>query len=319
MTKERESLKVVWNEVNEQLWQELLRGCGQSNLLQTWAYGEAKRKSEGWKISRGVFYQSEKPIALVQILEKRCFPGARLVRVNRGPLFIGSVEEKTVQEVFRQLAKEFRLWRFSPILLAPELERTEQNLSLLKSAGFHLLKRGGTHSSRLDLTRSEDELRKALKGKWRNMVSFAERAGVKAEVETSNEAFEWLMSGYSEFMKEKSFVGPPVSLLRAWRDSLTDPNSLLVLRAMHEGRSVAGILLACHGVGATYLIGVTPAEGRQVKASNFLLWNAVVELKRRGFRFFDLGGLDEQRTPQITEFKRGMNGSEYHLSLDCWR
>jgi hypothetical protein len=46
-----------------------------------------------------------------------------------------------------------------------------------------------------------------------------------------------------------------------------------------------------------------PKEGRTV----------TIQMKRDGFRWFDVGGMDSINTPQITEFKRAMNGREYRL------
>ena len=36
-------------------------------------------------------------------------------------------------------------------------------------------------------------------------------------------------------------------------------------------------------------------------------------LKKQGIRWFDLGGIDEDKTPGISEFKLGVNGERYLL------
>ena len=64
-------LEPKWNETTHEQWNSLMFQAGRSNLLQSWAYGEAKSKTEGWKVNRVVIWQFNKPIAFVQILEKR--------------------------------------------------------------------------------------------------------------------------------------------------------------------------------------------------------------------------------------------------------
>ena len=71
---------------------------------------------------------------------------------------------------------------------------------------------------------------------------------------------------------------------------------------------VAGVLVARHGLAATYLIGWSGPEGREVNAANLLLWNAMLGEKWRGARWFDLGGIDRKHNPGVAAFKAGMKG-----------
>jgi lipid II:glycine glycyltransferase (peptidoglycan interpeptide bridge formation enzyme) len=94
---------------------------------------------------------------------------------------------------------------------------------------------------------------------------------------------------------------------------------MLVLRALHDGELVAGICVVRHGSAATYLIGWNGDRGRTLRANNFLLWRAVVELQSLGVRSFDLGGIDEDRAPGIAAFKSGLNGRRYELVGEYWK
>jgi lipid II:glycine glycyltransferase (peptidoglycan interpeptide bridge formation enzyme) len=41
----------------------------------------------------------------------------------------------------------------------------------------------------------------------------------------------------------------------------------------------------------------------------FLLqWTLIQEAKRRGFRYYDFNGIDENKWPGVTRFKRGFGG-----------
>jgi hypothetical protein len=162
-------------------------------------------------------------------------------------------------------------------------------------------------------------LRAGLDGKWRNLLAFAEKSGLQLEIGSDDSTFEWMITRYRELMLEKNFHGPPTGLLKALRENLDNKSQLLILRAVSDGEAVAGICLISHGATATYLLGWNGKRGRTLKANQFLLWHAVVHLKQLGLRWFDLGGINEERTPGIAAFKLGLNGQRYELVGEYWK
>ena len=90
-------------------------------------------------------------------------------------------------------------------------------------------------------------------------------------------------------------------------------NNCYVIQALLDGQAVAGILIVRHGTSCTYQIGWNSLAGRRLYTNNLLLWNAILEMKKLGCLGFDVGGIDEENTPGITKFKRGLRGEEYTL------
>src|SRR4051812_49583166 len=70
-------------------WDALFQRAEQPHLTQAWLYGEAKRASAGWGVTRLVFERAGKPLAICQVLEKRVLRLPLLHPINRGPLFLG--------------------------------------------------------------------------------------------------------------------------------------------------------------------------------------------------------------------------------------
>ena len=284
-------------------WEAMFTQAGRSALLQSWAWGEAKRQ-EGWTPRRGVLSENGRVIGLVQVLEKRLGGLVRVARLNRGPVWLEPASPSLQVEALRLIGGFWRWWRGGALFLAPEIPEAEAG----GLAPLGLRKRNAPHwgSAWIDLSPSPEALRKGLDGKWRNMLVGAEKSGLTVECSSD---LDWLMTRYEALMQDKSFTGTPPHLIRALASE-----SQLLRAVTPEGEAVAGILLVRHGASATYLVGWSGDGGRRLKANNILLWQAMLVLKEQGCRWLDLGGIDDQLTPGIAAFKRGMKGEEYRLA-----
>ena len=62
------------------------------------------------------------------------------------------------------------------------------------------------------------------------------------------------------------------------------------------------------GDTAVYLLGAAGAKGRDLLASYLLQWAVIEYAKRKGNRFYDLGGIDQKGNPDVYRFKKRFNG-----------
>ncbi|VVB88608.1 Acetyltransferase (GNAT) domain protein [uncultured archaeon] len=317
---ENTQFQIIWDNTDQHAWDKLLESAGRSNLLQCWAYGETKANVEGWKVLRGLIIHEGSAIAMFQALEKRWPIIGGIVRINRGPLWLHKfISSENVSAVYALIRRQWS-WRNRKILfMAPELLNTPENSLMLSLQGYHPRRKYAWRSAWLDLGMTEDELRKALKKKWRNMLNSGERANLTLEVSFSDEDFQWLIEQYKKMMLIKRFKGMSIDLLFSLRNHMKNKDQMPVMRAMSEGKPIAGVLIVRHGLACTYLVGWNSPEGRTLKAHNFLLWNAALEMKRKGCMWFDLGGISDEETPEIALFKRGMGGEEYQLVGEWWQ
>jgi lipid II:glycine glycyltransferase (peptidoglycan interpeptide bridge formation enzyme) len=79
--------------------------------------------------------------------------------------------------------------------------------------------------------------------------------------------------------------------------------TILTMRADLGRERVAGMLFLIHGESATYQVGWTNDQGRDLHAHHLVLWHAIEELKSRGVRILDLGGVNTQRSAGVARFK----------------
>ena len=316
--KEIGQLELKLNEITREQWNSMMCQVGRSNLMQSWSYGEAKSKIEGWKVSRIVIWKLNKPVAFVQILEKQ-FAFLRLVRINRGPLFLEDSRPDLQESVIQLLVKELGGWKKGRLLsFTPELPLNGKFLALMTNLGLYQPTCQSWESIWFDLAEDRGELRKRLNGKWRNMLSFAERQKLRFETHCDVQNFEWLVKLCDKMMKDRG-ESIPSKLYHQLLLEFESEQPMQIFKAFSGEEPLAGICIVSHGSAATYLLGWNGQKGRRLKANQFLLWNAMMLLKEQGVRCFDLGGIDEESTPGISEFKLGVNGTRYALVGEGWK
>jgi hypothetical protein len=313
-----DQIKIDWNIADRGHWHQWLCEARKSNLLQSWAYGEAKKNAEGWTVRRGVFKRGNLPVAIVQMLEKR-FVFLKLSRVNRGPLFLASASSDDITAVWNCLLRTGDVLRGRVLSIAPELSFSGGNLALLARNNVFARHPRVWTSVWFDLSRDLGQIRAGLTAKWRSKLVVAEKNDLQVTIGSSNEEMQWMMERYEENMQQKDFEGISLALLKNTYRNTSADSPLFVCRAAVNGEFIAGIGIACHGAAATYLVGWSGDKGRNLKANHFLLWSIINHLKNNGILWLDLGGIDEELTPGITEFKLGMGGAVYELVGEGWR
>lgn len=291
-------------------WDSLIAACPAPHLPQGFAYGEGKA-AKGWTIRRALLLQAGRPVAIATVLELRRF-GIRLVnRINRGPLFLEPApSDETVVAVYAALRRRWgRIWS-APLLIAPALVQGPESDALLQRAGYRLRHRRSWQSGRIDLTVGEDGLWAGLASSFRNRVRQAEKAGATLRIADDAQTYEWMLARHTENMAERGFTAADSTLLRALRQAA--PADVLVFQLLYAGEPVAGMSVVRFGTHAEYHVGWFGPQGRRLNAGNFLMWQVLLDMHRRGVSTFDVGGL--KPGDGYTRFKRTMKPAEYQLA-----
>jgi len=287
-------------------WDSLVARLPFTHLPQSFAYGQGKA-AKGWTVTRIAFEQAGRTIAVATVLERRILGIRILARVNRGPMFCDAAPSfETQRDVHRALRRAFR----GPLMIAPALVHSAQSHAALRAAGFHLRHDNGWRSGRIDLSPSEDQLWSGFASTFRNRARQAAKQGAELRIAGDEASFEWMLARHAENMAAKQFSAADATLLRAMRAA--SPDDVLVFQLMHEGAPVAGMSVSRFGAVAEYHIGWFGPEGRRLNAGNFLMWEIIKDMKRRGVRQFDVGGL--KLGDGYTRFKQTMKPEEFRLA-----
>ncbi len=306
-------------------WESHWQRCHQTNLLQSWQYGQAKEQAEGWKAQRFLIVdQNERPIALAQVLTRVLPLVGGIARLNRGPLLLAdSAAEAEVPlklAAIRVLLREARRQRWWLLQAAPELLDSEPARLGLRALRFRGLLMPAWASGRISLQTDEQRLLNGLKGKWRNCMRKGVKLGVIVELRECNvKELSMLLNSYAELQSNRGFDGLSQNLIRALAEQGGGGQWQFNLFFAHDTYAAPeedplGVLVTIHsGDTALYFIGSTNCKGRKMQANSVLLWHSILHAKNVGCNWFDIGGLSEMTPTGIAEFKQGMNSKPYKL------
>jgi hypothetical protein len=299
-------------------------------LQQDWAYGDAMG-ALGTECLRAWVHEGGEPVAAAQFLVRRIGGLLPVALCSHGPVWApGTTPERQ--------AAALRTIRASAPLRWPRALLYTPDAPLAACTGFAKLRRVMTgHSTvRIDLALEPDALRAAMHGKWRNRLAAAERSALKvARVGAKPAQYRWLLDHELAQRRRRGYIALPDGFVEAWqaavggsgagaggssrsnssdRSATGGDESVLTLRADLGRDAAAGMMFLVHGEAATYQIGWVGDAGRELGAHNLLLWHAMLELRERGVRTLDLGGVDTARGAGLARFKLGTGGEVVTLA-----
>jgi len=309
-------------------WKRLWKKGINKSLPQAWEYGQAKSIAEGWQVRRFVVLnESAQPVALFQVITKGLPRIAQVARVNRGPIVLHDEGDSGLiaLNAITVLVREARRYKWWMIQMAPLLPPEEENELALRSLGFHKQPIYPMDSALVTLDRDDEQLMMSLKGKWRNMLRKGVKSGVKVHLDQGgDEFFDVLIDFYGVQQRQKGFEGTSDSMLKALAACHGESFKFNLFYAYEddinfERESILGVVVTLQFDDVSeYLIGVSNERGRAKQANTVLLWEALLEAKRNGCRWFDVGGLAENTPQGIARFKAGLNPERYAL-VGEWR
>ncbi len=276
--------------------------CG--SLQQDWAYGEAML-SLLVPVLRARIEIDGQPAALAQCLVRRWGRFGAVALCSRGPVWLRDVSVEDKARALGSLKRSLPLPGLRFLLVTPDEPAGLPN-------GLSPLRRvmTGMSTVTLDLTQETDALRAGFEVRWRNRLASSERAGLDVQrVGTHPNQFRWLVDADIEQRRLKGLSGLPAPFFERYAIARSPAGkALLTLRADAGRERVAAMMFMIHGSVATYEIGWTGEQGRELHAHNLILWNAMQILKSQGIRQLDLGGVNTMRSAGLARFKLGTGG-----------
>jgi lipid II:glycine glycyltransferase (peptidoglycan interpeptide bridge formation enzyme) len=293
-------------------WDDALRVAPQADLLQSWRWGEFKRRTGSWMPLRLLAMRAGVPCAGVQVLG-RGVAGARFLYAPRGPWWTNA---EGVAALVRWLRRHHG-WR-APLL---RCDPPVTDAAALVQCGFQLAPRQVQPRATIvvDLRPSDEDILAHFDGQVRYNARLAERKGVEI-TESGAERIAEFWQLLTATAERKRFNERPLDYYRTLMDLCGADARVLLAR--YQDAIIAGAVIATFGRTAYYLYGASGGD-RSVKPAELLQYRAMLWAKRHGATDYDMWGVPAHPTEDnplygVYRFKSGFGGREvtYPGALD---
>jgi len=289
---------VHWEGHDAQAW-DALHAAAAGALQQDWAYGSSL-KMLGVPVLRAQVSRDGEPVAQAQCIVRQWGRLGAIALCTRGPLWHKPLTPEEEAQAYGAMKNSLPLKGIRFMAVTPEVPRGHVH-------GLSPLRRiyTGLSTVMLDLTLPLDTLRAQLDRRWRYSLVAAQNSVLAIhQVGTNQGQYRWLLDAEMQQRTEKKLDGLPVAFFDHYAHSRKQPSkNILTLRADMGRERIAAMMFLLHGEAATYQVGWTSDQGREMHAHNLILWKAIEELKFRGIRVLDLGGVNTTRSAGIARFK----------------
>ena len=296
-------MHILWNQIDYASWDRAHAEAGGA-MQQDWAYGTSL-KNLGIEVHRAEVILNGETVALAQFICRRYGFVLGFALCTRGPLWLKPVPAAERAKIYVELKRSLPMKRPRFALFSPDIHDAAD-----ESVGRLTRVMTGYSTVLIDLTQSPEDFRAGMEGRWRNRLVASERAGLNIVRTGANPAqYRWLLEEERAQRQSKGFHGLPIEFVESYIHSRSQTTkTMMVLRAEHQKDKVAAMLFLLHGTAATYHVGWSNDMGRETNAHNLLMWRAFHELRERGIRTLDLGGINTRSLAGISRFKIGTGG-----------
>ena len=283
-------------------------------FMQSWEWGEFQ-KGLGRNSERFFVTEDGSPVAAFTLIKHSLPFGMQYGYAARGPVVADSHQDKFVQvcEAIREWAlKEMPKLIF--LRLEPPIEEVPTGLSErdFKIPSYYIQPR---YNLTIPLDKTEDEVLMSLHPSTRSNVRRSEKRGVTVDIRTSilEDEYEHFRGMMRDTIQRNSGTNayPSDTYFDALFAVLSGNEALGTFYGYQNGEPAATPFVLFFGTTATYLYGAAYTKHLSSKVTTYLHWSAMKEAKRRGMKYYDLGGIDDKRWPKLTEFKRQFRGREF--------
>jgi len=309
-------------------WNNLLRPLPQAHILQTWEWGEFKRRTTGWLPERIAFQRNGEIVAAAQILTRRVGP-LRVMYIPRGPA-LDYADQGLLTAVLDHLQELARQRGAIWLKIDPELPAGtgipgeedaqddptgQQVLQTLKARGwrFSNTQVQFRNTITVDLTRPADDILMSMRQSTRRKVRTAAKKGVTIRPAGPDD-IPTLYALYRITGERDGFLTRPLAYYRDAWGTFMQAGLAHALIAEYEGRPIAHVILLHFGQKCWYFYGASDNVERQRMPNYALQWAAMQWAQQQGYALYDFRGapdvFDEtDRMWGVYQFKRGFGGT----------
>ncbi len=283
-------------------WDDFVRQHPSGHLLQSYAWGDFKRRHD-WPNLRVIVTApgDDKILAGAQILF-RSMAGLSIAYIPKGPI-VDWDNQPLVATLMQTISAVSRRRRAIYLKIEPNVA-VETAFENYLAHDFHFKPASETvqprSTIRVNLDAPPDEILARMKPKTRYNIKLAERRGVSCRMAdpTQPTDFAQFYNLMETTGQRDSFGIHSAAYYRdVWETFYNAPagsGAGALWLAEFEGNVVAGVMVFSFGIEAAYLYGVSSDEHRREMPTYLLQWKAMQWAKEQGARFYDFWGIPDE-------------------------
>lgn len=339
-------MKVIELKENQkEKWNNFVKTNSDSSLLQSWQWGQFQEslgrkiwrlaiEPSGHQAIKSTYGGSAKDerlsfLAVALVIKQNLPFGKSYLYCPRGPIARHIIKEScSYRVVLKQLLRRIKeiAKRENAIFLRvdPATNSESEFFTTLLLYNFAAVRKQVQPKDTLvlDITRSENELLSQMHYKTRYNIRLAKRKGVKVSQSIDLKDIDIFWDLLSETTKREGFKSHSKQYYQKQLEILGRENLIKLFLAKYKGKVIASNIVSFFGDTTTYLHGASLYKYRNLMAPYLLQWEAIVEAKKRGCKFYDFWGVAPPEKPShpwigITRFKKGFGGKEIHY-IGAW-
>jgi GNAT acetyltransferase-like protein len=313
-------MAVAWStrvdSVGSAEWSELLGRFDDASVYQSWAYGSIHWGDQ--QLSHLVLNRGSAVVAMAQMRV------VQLPMIRKGVAYIRwgplcrlkgqTFDPETLRQVVAALKQEYVYRRGLLLRILPPAYEDDCFAAVWKTAALSVglvknEKPRPYRTMRVDLALPVEEMRKNLHPRWRNYLKSAEKDGFCVRAGNDIEFYDQFLDAYRQMMARKQFdTTVDVNEFRKIQAHLPEPLRMQIFLCEKRGKLFNALVVAAAGDTGIYLLAATSDEGLNGKGAHLLQWRAMEWMKAKGFRWYELGGINPERNPGVFQFKNGLGG-----------
>ncbi len=277
---------------NKEDWDQYLISK-EASFTQSINWGEFKAKNQ--RVERFEVRENNHVKGVCQFLEESN-PFGEYFYVPYGPVGDSTEIEERLLEKIKELAK-----KEDKFMIKVEPRKDLR----IGQASHHRIQPKKTLVK--DITDEPKKILKSFDEGTRYDVRYSKRKGVKIKKGKSKKSIENFFKLLKKTQKRKDFDSFSKNY---FENMLKILDTGLFLAFSKEGEVVATTIFGYFGKIATSLHSGFDYEKRDLRATALIRFEAIKESRKRGCEKFDAWGIDKEKMPGVTKFKKGFGGEE---------
>lgn len=291
----------IWPADQQQEWDSFVaQYAADGGLLQSWAWGRFQEA-----LGNAVYNVANEQRTIVAQAMQLKAGSLWVLSVPRGPVLSETASAADLTAFISELRAFAATRNCFLIRLDPAFEPLRAPWLTQAGANKAKRERNPKQTLTIDLTRTQEELLAAMKGKWRYNIKLAEKKGVTVRMGTTAADAKIFWSLIEKTTDRQGFASYDADYFQTLLSSLATSKQVAVVIAEVQGKPIAALLMGYFGKTAYYLHGASDYEHRALMAPQLLQWTAMQDAQAKGYKTYDFWGVSEQEWPGVTRFKQG--------------